>query len=224
MRRVEIGSSGDAGSGDPGDSLPSASTEPAPMKPARSARPSVDRKSEEAALACLDRGKRGEALEILMVAYGARITAFCLRILRDRELAKDVRQLVFLKAFEQLDRFERRGTLWAWLCGIAYHRCLDELKRPANTRNDPLDTMEELIDPSALSESPDRVAKQRALERCLGKLPARARAQVLMRYFFGLSDAEIGELVGDTPGTVQKRVSRSLPLLRQCLCNEGEAR
>ena len=218
---MEISSEGGDGSNTSDDPPPQESTEP---PPGRSPRSHIDRASEAAALACLDRGEHKQALKLLMDAYGARITAFCLRIVRDRELAKDVRQMVFAKAFEQIDTFERRSTLWAWLCGIAYHRCLDELKRPANTRREPLDAVEELVDPSAVDDSPERRAKQRALERCLGKLAPGARAQVLMRYFFGLTDAEIGKLVGESSTTVQKRISRSLPLLRRCLGDKGALR
>jgi len=45
-----------------------------------------------------------------------------------------------------------------------------------------------------------------------------------MRCFFGLTYAEIGETVGSAHGTVQVRMSRILPRLRQCLRNEGLAR
>jgi len=220
MRRVETSAPGEAEVSRHGD--PPLPERAPPPRRAPSSR--VDRASEEAALSCLNRGQRDEALKILMYAYGSRITQYAARMLRDRELAKDVRQQVFLKAFQQIDTFERRGTLLSWLCGIAHHRCLDELKRPATTRREPLDTLEDLAGDSALSESPSRIAKQRALERCLGKLQPHLRTQVLMRYFFGLSDAEIGELVGNTPGAVQRRVARILPRLRRCLCDEGGTR
>lgn len=160
-----------------------------------------------------------------MTAYGAPLTAFALRILRDRELAKDVRQQVFLDAFQRIDTFEGRSSLWSWLCGIAYHRCLDELRRAR--RSGPVEDFDVWDGPTGTSDlemDHERVAKQRALERCLGKLSPSMRAQLLMRCFLGLSYAEIGEVVGDAHGTVQVRMSRILPRLRRCLRNEGMAR
>jgi RNA polymerase sigma factor (sigma-70 family) len=68
---------------------------------------------------------------------------------------------------------------------------------------------------------PDQTATRRALERCLEKLAPPLRSQVMMRYFLGLSYAEIGEEVGAPQGTVQVRVSRILPRLRRCLKGEG---
>src|SRR4051812_36322178 len=197
----------------------SAST--APWQPPRSR---VDRSCEAAALACVRRGRRDEALKILMAAYGAPLTAFAVRVLRDRELAKDVRQQVFLDAYQGLDRFEGRSSLWSWLCSIAYHRCFDELRRARRADIDDRDVLEELVGSPDDTVDADRAAKRRALEQCLGKLPAAMRAQLLMRCFFGLSYAEIGEAVGATHGTVQVRISRLLPMVRRCLRGEGIVR
>lgn len=157
-----------------------------------------------------------------MTCYGTPLTAFILRIVRDRELAKDVRQEVFISAFRGFDTFEGRGSLWGWLCGIAFHRCLGALKAIKKMGVvDNFDVLDSLVGPSEIGMEPDRVAKQRALEHCLGKLPESMRAQVLMRCSLGLSYEEISELVGDAPGTVQVRIARILPRLRRCLRNAG---
>jgi RNA polymerase sigma-70 factor (ECF subfamily) len=193
-----------------------------PWQPPRSR---VDPASEQAALACVRRGRRDEALKVLMTAYGAPLTAFIVRIVRDRELAKDVRQHAFLAAFQRIDTFEGRGSLWSWLCGIAYHRCLDELRRIRRLgESGELDVWEGHAGPSDSAVDPDRIAKLSALERCMAKLSASMRTQLLMRYFLGLSHAEIGDVVGDPHGTVQVRISRILPRLRRCLHGEGVAR
>jgi RNA polymerase sigma-70 factor (ECF subfamily) len=191
----------------------------APSAPPRRSR--IAPSAEEAALASLRRGQRDEALKILMIAYDTAIIAFSLRILRDRELARDVAQQVFLNAYRRFDTFEGRGSLWSWLCGIASRRCIDELRRRRTEGADRFDVWDELVGPSDPSMDPDRVARQRALERCLGKLSDSMRTQVLMRCFLGLSYEEIGELIGDASGTVQVRISRILPRLRRCLRNEG---
>ena len=176
-------------------------------------------------LACMRHGRREEALKLLMVAYGAAIAAFALRVVRDPELAKDVRQQVFLEAFQGISRFEGRSSLWSWLCGIAYHRCLDELRRTRRLRPvDHFDVWEVVAEQPDPAMDADRVEKRRALEACLGKLSASLRAELLMRCFLGLSYVEISDLVGATHGTLQVRVSRILPRLRRCLRDHGLAR
>lgn len=185
----------------------------------------VNPAAEEAALDALRRGKTADALKLLMGAYSGAITAFAIRILRNRESAKDVHQLVFLEAFQGFQRFEGRSTLWRWLCGIAYHRCLDELRRGRRQSvADDFDVWDELAAPPDPTMDPSQAARRRALEKCLGKLSDSLRMQVMMRCYFGMSFAEIGEAVGDPHGTVQVRVSRILPRLRKCLLGEGAVR
>src|SRR5215510_2821117 len=71
---------------------------------------------------------RRAALGELMDAYGKIVLGFCLRMLRDRELANDVMQQVFLEAYRDFDRFQGRSSPRTWLLAIANNRCLDALR------------------------------------------------------------------------------------------------
>jgi RNA polymerase sigma-70 factor (ECF subfamily) len=219
-----VGSITTGGNTTMGDSeSPIAETGPAPAwRPPRSR---IDRPAEAAALWCLRRQRRDEALKILMIAYGAPVTAFAFRIIRNRELANDVRQQVFLEAFQCIGQFQARSSLWSWLCSIAYHRCVDERRRLRKaSASDNLELLKDLAGPLDATLDVDRAAKRRALEQCLGQLPPDMQTQLLMRYFFGLSYAEISATVGASPSAVQVRLSRVLPRLRQCLRDAGLAR
>jgi len=160
-----------------------------------------------------------------VIAYSAPLTTFALRTVRNRELAKDIRQQVFLEAFQGIDKFQGHGSLWSWLCGIAYHRSMDQLRRlrRANARNN-LELRDALIEPPDATIDADRAATQHALEQCMGKLHHAMRTQLVMRYYLGLTYAEIGETIGAPHSTVQVRLSRILPRLRRCLCMEGFVR
>jgi RNA polymerase sigma-70 factor, ECF subfamily len=195
---------------------------PPPDQPPRSR---TDLVAEASALAELRAGRPSQALKILMNAYGEAVLGFAMRIVRDRELARDVRQQVFLEAFQGFNRFEARGSLWSWLCGITYHRCLDELRRGRRTATvDDFDVWEGLAgEPDPLMNG-DRAGQRRALEQCLGKLSDSLRSQLLMRCFLDLSYVEISKILNISQGTVQVRVSRILPRLRRCLQGEGVAR
>lgn len=194
-----------------------------PQKPARPSR--IDRKAEEAALEALGQGKKDQALKQLMVAYGGAVLSFIVRLVRNPEVAQDIRQLVFLEAFQGLEKFEGRSSVWSWLCAIAYHRSMDELKRSKRT-----ELPKDFDVWSWLAKQPDslmdegRAEKRRALEQCLGKLEPSMRAQVLMRLSFDMSYAEIGNAIGEAHGTVQVRISRILPKLQKCLREKGFAR
>lgn len=199
------------------------SDRPAPAQ-AQSGR--VDRAAEDAALAFVARGRHEDALKVLMTAYGAPIMAFALRVVRNREAAQDVRQQVFLEAFQGIAKFQGLGSLWRWLSAITYHRCLDELRRTRRSGAvEDIDAIANaLVGGSDQAGHADRIAKRRALEACLGKLSVSMRSQLLMHYLFDLTYAEIGEAIGAPHGTVQVRMSRVLPRLRRCLQGEGAHR
>src|SRR5262245_31931210 len=76
----------------------------------------------------IDRGERRRALTELMDRYGDRVYRFAYAMTRDAAAAEDVRQQVFIEAYRDFHRFERRSTLRTWLFGIVRHRCLDSSK------------------------------------------------------------------------------------------------
>lgn len=185
----------------------------------------VNLEAEKTALAWARRGRPEEMLKVLMTAYDAALAAFVVHLVRDRDLTKDICQRVFLDAFQDIEKFQGRGTLWSWLCGIAYHRSLDEMRQKRRfALNEQIDVLKELEQEPNLEMDPDLPAKRRALAHCLGKLTVEMRAQVLMRCFLGMSYLEIAEVIGDSHSTIQVRISRILPRLRRCLAEKGVVR
>jgi RNA polymerase sigma-70 factor (ECF subfamily) len=185
----------------------------------------VNLEAERAALAYVRDGRRDEMLKVLMAAYDGPLAAFVVRLVRDREIAKDICQRVFLDAFQGIDKFQGRGTLWSWLCGIAYHRSLDEVRQKRRVAlTEQIDVLEGLLEEPDPAMDPDLPAKRRALEHCLGKLTVEMRAQVMMRCFLDMSYLDIAEVVGDAHSTIQVRISRILPRLRRCLAEKGVIR
>ncbi len=175
-----------------------------------------------ALLAC---GDRKGAIAALMDAHGDAVFGFCLRILGERALAEDVLQQVFLEAYRDIDRFEGRSPLSAWLTGIAHHRCQDAI----NARRRRLRSIE--LDPQAANDvaAPDATPTERlertrlvaALEECLNALPYEVRRTVLLRFHSGLSYAEMSALLGVKADTLHARVARALPALKRCLERKG---
>jgi RNA polymerase sigma-70 factor (ECF subfamily) len=172
-------------------------------------------------LALLDRGDARAALTSLMTAYGTPVYRFCRQMLRDEALTDDVHQQVFVQAYRDLPRFERRSALRTWLFGIARHRCLDAIKvQGRRDRRFPLDD-----EPGATRAAPEPSAIDQlslaqlaeALERCLDELAPATKSAVLLRYREGLRFDEMSVAAAEKAGTLQARVARALPVLRRCL-------
>jgi RNA polymerase sigma-70 factor (sigma-E family) len=71
--------------------------------------------------------------------------------------------------------------------------------------------------PEGTDELADAVAAREAAWALCSTLPTRQRAAVVLRYYEGLSDAEIGAILGCSPGTVRSQIHRALAALRQRL-------
>src|SRR5688500_7054932 len=180
---------------------------------------------EEEARAALARGDREGALTVLMLAYGRDLHRHCYQVLRDRDLADDVHQTVFIEAFRDLERFEGRSSMRTWLYGIARHRCLDAMKIGARWRRRFV-RVEPLPEPADERPRADQALVARgelgALVDALGRLQIDARIAVLLRYREGLTFEEIGAVCGERAATVQARVARALPKLRALAGMGGE--
>jgi RNA polymerase sigma-70 factor (ECF subfamily) len=74
-------------------------------------------------------GDRRRALALLMERHGDIVFRFALAMTRDRALAEDVRQQVFVEAYRDLETLAGRSSLRGWLLGISRRHCVDSLKK-----------------------------------------------------------------------------------------------
>jgi len=159
------------------------------------------------------------ALRRLMQRHGTSVLRYCRESLRDRALAEDVQQQVFIAAFRDLPKFSRRSTVRTWLFAIARHRVLDAAKsrRRARSHVDGEDAAQ-LPDPRpSPGERLDDVRLRDALVACLHKLAPHVVTAVLLRFQQGFTFEEMADVCHEKPGTLQAQVARALPALRTCI-------
>ncbi|HVK75420.1 MAG TPA: RNA polymerase sigma factor [Kofleriaceae bacterium] len=188
---------------------------------AASAGPEAAGSADDDVLAALDRGDVRGAVGLLMSRYGAGVYRYCRQMVGDDVLADDVQQQVFVQAFRDLARFERRSSLRTWLFGIARHRALDAIKIEGRRgRRFPLDEQPGVEDEAADASALEKISQAemvRALERCLEELAPAAKSAVLLRFREEFRYEEMAIMAGEKPGTLQARVARALPVLRKCI-------
>jgi len=165
-----------------------------------------------------------EVISILMKTYGNEIYRFCVSMLNNSSDAHDVLQNVFIQAFKALKKFESKSSFRTWLYVIARNRCLDEIKK--RKRFDArIDFVDELPDsagePEPLGDIGDDPFITKVLRDCLGKLSSSVRTALILRFQSGHSYAEAASVLDEKAGTLQARVSRALPVLRECVENNG---
>jgi RNA polymerase sigma factor (sigma-70 family) len=140
------------------------------------------------------------------------VYAYAAGLLRDSAAAEDVTATAFERAYRKRRRFDpRRGSPRAWLFGIARNAALDELRRRARQRRLTADPADETSPAEASSHvSAERLALREALQR----LDPRERELIALRYFSGLSLAEVGAVLGISESNAGTRLHRTITKLR----------
>jgi len=141
------------------------------------------------------------------------VFAYVATLLRDRAAAEDVTAAAFERAYRRQRTFKAgRGTPRAWLFGIARNAALDELRRRKR-----VETAE--MPPPAHEPTPDEAAQlaaeRDAVRRALGKLGARDRELIALKYHADLSNAEIAEVVGVSVSNAGTLLNRAMNKLRE---------
>lgn len=170
-------------------------------------------------LAFVANGDMTTALTLVMQRHGKAVYSFCREGLRDRALAEDVQQQVFVQVFSDLRKFRGHSRLRTWLLAIAYHRVLDAAKSrarvQAHLKDDDPGTVADPSPPAG--ESIDEMRLHEALQRCVDRLDDKTRSVVLLRFQQELTFEEMAYVCRKKPGTLQAQVARALPRLRACI-------
>jgi RNA polymerase sigma-70 factor, ECF subfamily len=177
-----------------------------------------DAELERLLAACARRDSR--ALRVLYDQTAPHLLASLMRILRQRALAEDVLQEVFVNIWQRATQYEpQRGRPRAWLFSIARHRAIDVLRREKPDTELGADLVERIADPSAddATESITGSRVSAALTRCLDLLNGDQRRGIQLAFVDGLSHAEIATVTGEPLGTIKSWIRRGLLSLRQCL-------
>jgi RNA polymerase sigma-70 factor (ECF subfamily) len=124
-----------------------------------------------------------------------------------RDMADDVAQDAFERAFAALARFDEQRPFGAWLHRIVINRSLDLLRRERRLVG--LDSPDRIE-----SEWRDLEAEDRALLGAVESLAPQRRVAVVLRYGLGYPPAEIAAMIGVPVGTVHSRLARALEDLR----------
>jgi len=158
------------------------------------------------------RARRGDpgAFEEIVRLYQRRVYGVALRIVRAHDVADDVAQEAFLRAWRSLDRFDLDRPFGPWVCRIAANLAVNHVRSPrAREEGLPEGHAEtKAPTPGPLGALLDGEAT-RVLDAAMAELPTEQRAVLVMRAVEEMSYAEIAETLGISPGTVMSRLYRA---------------
>jgi RNA polymerase sigma factor (sigma-70 family) len=158
-----------------------------------------------------------EAYAILIQRYQPLVVGLAALVMRNSADADDVAQEAFLKAYYALDRFRPGASFKAWLVRIVVNEARNT-GAAAKRRVELHGRFREVASRTPASVSAEETAlaneQRSALLAALDRLRDDDRAVLVFRYVFDLSEAEMAEALGCSPGTVKSRLSRALARLR----------
>jgi RNA polymerase sigma-70 factor (ECF subfamily) len=182
-----------------------------------SAQPVAEHDADDAALVAASQGD-ADAFDALYARYADPVLNFCYYRLGRWDEAEDAAQQVFVNVYAALGRFQDcRGSFRAWLFTIAHHEVAN---RRRHRRRHPilsLDEGDDYRDPDPKPEELAVVADRQDRVRMLLDQLSDDQRRVLELRLAGLTDTEIGGVLGRTPGAVRGVQARGVARLRVLL-------
>jgi RNA polymerase sigma-70 factor, ECF subfamily len=170
-------------------------------------------------------GERGDDFEHFFLAYERTISGFLWRMTGDEQVAGDLSQETFLRAWQRFDRIRAYERPDAWLFRVATNLALHHLRhiRHVRRRDARSDDIPHVADEDGPSESdPSRRLVERDLVReTLLELTPKARALLILREAHGLSAEEAGGVLGMSGGAVKVGLWRARQQFRDIYMRKG---
>ncbi|MEV0583465.1 sigma-70 family RNA polymerase sigma factor [Nonomuraea sp. NPDC050310] len=164
---------------------------------------------EEAAL--------GEAYD----RFSALIFGLAARVTRDRVVAEDITQEVFLIFWERPLAYDPgRGSLRAWLATIAHRRAVDHVRSEERRRVSVLGPRLFEPEPARLEERVLAADEAQRVRQAVTRLPGALREVVELAYYGGRSYRQVGQELGVPEGTAKSRIRLALRRLAEELTEE----
>ncbi len=158
-----------------------------------------------------------EAFTRLVEHYQTPVFNLCYRMLGEPEAAEDAAQESFLRAYQNLSRYDRQRPFATWLLSIAAHYCIDRLRRrrlvifSLDAEREDDDRPTELPDMEAINPEQEAIRReqQEGIQEALRGLDATDRAAIVLRYWYDFSEVEIAASLNLTVSAVKSRLHRA---------------
>jgi len=154
-----------------------------------------------------------DAFAEIVYAFQDAVYNLCYRMLNNRTEAEDAAQDAFLKAYNNLGRYDHNRSFKTWVMTIASNHCIDIIRKRRMTYvsiDEPIPATLSLASddpqPEQVTEMNERSAR---IQELLDHLQEDYRAAVVLRYWYDYSYAEIAEVLDTTESAIKSRLFRA---------------
>ncbi|HZY04020.1 MAG TPA: sigma-70 family RNA polymerase sigma factor [Anaeromyxobacteraceae bacterium] len=149
--------------------------------------------------------------------HGAAVYRRCLRLLRDREAARDATQEVFVKLVRDMKRLKDRETALPWIYRVATNHCLNLRRDAARRGEDALEPALEVSPGAPPDGHPDRYPDRQLAQQVLSRFDGTTQAIAVGVFVDGMEREEVAEALGISRRTVTRKLERFLGNARKFL-------
>jgi RNA polymerase sigma-70 factor, ECF subfamily len=161
-----------------------------------------------------------EKIEQLMNDYGNDVLRIAYLYLKDKYLAEDVFQEVFVKVYKNYNKFKSNSSEKTWIMSITINTCRDMLRVSWFKKVFMLKDTDYDLQIDTNENIDDKVAEKVQYEELLKEvmnLPYKYRVPVILYYYEGLSTSDISVSMKIPEGTVRSRLFRARTILKSNL-------
>ena len=173
---------------------------------------------DDATAVALAAGGDEEAFRVLVERHSRSVFRLAFRMTGSQQDAEDVVQETFVRAYQQLARFESRSHFATWLYRIGFNCAIDQLRsRPKREAAQAPEMLNELAPVSSGPTSEDLVFAGQIgarVQEALASLSEQERAAFLMRHFHGCSIEEICGALGLKTNAAKHSIFRAVKKMR----------
>ena len=149
--------------------------------------------------------------------YSGKVFSKVLSIVKREELAKEITQQAFIRAYINLDSW--KGTsLGPWLNAVAVHIALNTLCKERKRHAEPIEQTVIAEHPQEYSDEHEQLLQ--LMEKAIGRLSPSDRNIICMHYYQRMKTDEIAKTLGMTKSNVLVKLHRIRERLKKDIQNE----
>ncbi|MED3997018.1 sigma-70 family RNA polymerase sigma factor [Peribacillus frigoritolerans] len=176
----------------------------------------VKKKMDEASFFEVNETTEEIHLETIMEQYGDMVVRLAYTYVKQKTLAEDIAQEVFISCYQHMDKFRNQSSVKTWIYRITVNKCKDELKSwsfknlfytdliSSFFKNGTNTTELKLLD----------LEENRWISKIILSLPLKLREVIILYYYEDLSILEIADLLNVNENTIKTRLYRARNLLK----------
>ena len=179
--------------------------------------------TDDVTLYTLAAAKDRTAFETLYDRYEKLIFSFAYRLTRDREMAEEVVQDVFVKLWNGTTTYQaEKGAFSSWLLTVTRNKAIDEIRRLKRHDHEPMIEKDALLEqPGSVEGTVEWNEQREAVRDAVGGLKPDQQEIIDLFYFKGLSQQKIADTCKLPLGTVKGRIRLALKHLKGHIVQEG---